>query len=108
MLVNATFDLCKNTTAYHKLLKQILINENFVQFKDTNVINYSHGKIIFESRNLNEANLTSITGFKSYEIDDFKNFFDSTALKVIMGILFSIIVMFKTFEVLLFIDVGHP
>ena len=108
MLVNETFDLYKNTTVYHQLLKKILANEIFVQFRDTTVINYSHGKIIFESRNLNEANLTSITGFKSYEIDDFKNLFDSTALKVIMGILFLIIVIFKTFEVLLFIDVGHP
>ena len=108
MLVNETFDLCKNTTVYHKLLKRILINENFVQFRDSTVINYSYGKIIFESVNLNDANFTSITGFKNYEIDDFKNLFDSTTLKVIMGILFLIIVIFKTFEVLLFIDVGHP
>ena len=108
MLVNKTFNLCKNTTAYHKLLKRILINEIFVQFRDTTVINYSHEKNIFESRNLNDANITSITGFKNYEIDDFKNLFDSTTLKVINGILFLIIVIFKTFEVLLFIDVGHP
>ena len=108
MLVDETFDLSKNTTAYHKLLKRILINEIFVQFRDTTVINYSHEKMIFESGNLNDANFTSITGFKNHEIDDFKNLFDSTTLKVIMGILFLIIVIFKIFEVLLFIHVGHP
>ena len=90
MLVNETFDLCKNTFTYHKLLKQVLINE------------------IFEFGNLNDANLTSITGFKNYQNDDFKNLFDSIILKFIMGILFLLIVVFLNFQLLVLIFVGHP
>ena len=64
--------------------------------------------MIFEFGNLNDANLTSITGFKNYEIDDFKNLFDSIILKVIMSILFLIVFVFKNFQELVLIDVGHP
>ena len=59
MLVNESFDLSKNTTTYHKLLKRVLINEIFVQFRHNIVLNYSK-KIIFEFGNLNDANRTSI------------------------------------------------
>ena len=64
--------------------------------------------MIFEFGNLNDGNLTSITGFKSYKIDDFKNLFNSIILKVIMGILFLIVFVFKNFQELVLIDVGHP
>ena len=64
--------------------------------------------MIFEFGNLNDANLTSIKGFKNYEIDDFKNLFDSIILKVIMSILFLIVFVFKNFQELVLIDVGHP
>ena len=62
----------------------------------------------FEFGNLNEGNLASITGFKNYEIDDFENLFNSIILKVIMGILFLIVFVFKNFQELVLIDVGHP
>ena len=84
------------------------MNEIFVQFRNTTVENYSKEKFIFECGNLNDANLTSITGFKNYEIDDFKHLFDSIILKIIMGILFLIIVVFKNFQELVLIDVVHP
>ena len=90
MLVNETFDLSKNTITYHKLLKRVLINE------------------IFEFENLNDANLTSITGFKNYQNDDFKNLFDSIILKFIMGILFLLVVVFQNFQLFVQIFVGHP
>ena len=90
MLVNETFDLSKNTFTYHKLLKRVLINE------------------IFEFGNLNDANLKSITGFKNYQNDDFKNFFDSIILKFIMGILFLLVVVFQNFQILVLIFVSHP
>ena len=93
---------------HQKLLKQTLINEIFVQFRNTTVINYLDENMIFEFGNLNDGNLTSITGFKNYEIDDFKNLFDSIILKVIMGILFLIVFVFKNFQELVLIDVGHP
>ena len=86
----------------------MLINEIFVQFRNTTVLNYLNESMIFEFGNLNDGNLTSITGFKNLEIDDFKNLFDSTILKVIMGILFLIVFVFKNFEELVLIDVGHP
>ena len=108
MLVNESFDLSKNTTTYHKLLKRVLINEIFVQFRNTTVLNYLNETMIFEFGNLNDENLTSITGFKNYEIDDFKNLFDSIILKVIMGLLFLIVLVFKNFQDLVLIDVGHP
>ena len=101
MLVNESFDLSKNTTTYHKLLKRVLINEIFIQFRNTTVVNYS------KLGNLNDANLASITGFKNYQNDDFKNFFDSIILKVIMGILFLLIVVFLNFQLLVLIFVGH-
>ena len=85
---------------------RMLINEIFDQFGNTSIIIYSNEKMIFEIKNLSDANLNSITGFKYYEIDDFKHLFDSTTLKVFMGILFLIVETFKNFEVLLFIDVG--
>ena len=93
---------------HQKLLKQTLINEIFVQFRNTTVLNYLNENMIFEFGNLNDGNLTSITGFKNLEIDDFKNLFDSIILKVIMGILFLIVFVFKNFEELVLIDVGHP
>ena len=93
---------------YQKLLKRMLANENYAQFRNTTVLNYSNENMTFEFGNLNDANLTSITGFKNYEIDDFKNLFDSIILKVIMGILFLIVFVFKNFEELVLIDVGHP
>ena len=101
MFVHESFDMCINTTLHQKLLKQMLINEIFVQFGNTTVLNYLNENMVFEVENLN-----SITGFKNYEIDDFKHLFDSTTLKVFMGILFLIVETFKNFEVLLFIDVG--
>ena len=107
MLVDENFDLSKNTTAAnYKLLKRVLINEIFLQFRNNTVINYSKEKCEFG--NLNDANLTSITGFKNYQIDDFKNLFDSIILKFIMGILFVLVVVFKNFQELVLIDVGHP
>ena len=108
MFVDETFNMCINTSMYQKLLKRMLINEIFVQFRNTTVLNYSSENMIFEFGNLNDANLTSITGFKNYEIDDFKNLFDSIILKVIMGILFLIVFVFKNFQELVLIDVGHP
>ena len=108
MLVNETFDFGKNKITYHKLLKRVLINEIFVQFRNTTVLNYLNETMIFEFGNLNDENLTSITGFKNYEIDDFKNLFDSIILKVIMGILFLTVFVFKNFQELVLIDVGHP
>ena len=93
---------------HQKLLKRMLINEIFVQFRNTTVLNYLNETMIFEFGNLNDENLTSITGFKNYEIDDFKNLFDSIILKVIMGILFLIVFVFKNFQELVLIDVGHP
>ena len=108
MFVHESFDMCINTTMHQKLLKQTLINEIFVQFRNTTVINYLDENMIFEFGNLNDGNLTSITGFKNYEIDDFKNLFDSIILKVIMGILFLIVFVFKNFQELVLIDVGHP
>ena len=108
MLVNESFDLSKNTTTYHKLLKRVLINEIFVQFRNTTVLNYSKEKLISEFGNLNDANLTSITGFKNYQNDDFKNLFDSIILKFIMGILFLLVVVFQNFQILVQIFVGHP
>ena len=108
MLVNETFDLGKNTITYHKLLKRVLMNEIFVQFRNTTVENYSKEKLIFECGNLNDANLTSITGFKNDQNDDFKNLFDSIILKIIMGILFLVIVVFLNFQLLVLIFVGHP
>ena len=93
---------------HQKLLKRMLINEIFVQFRNTTVLNYLNETMIFEFGNLNDENLTSITGFKNYEIDDFKNLFDSIILKVIMGILFLIVLVFKNFQDLVLIDVGHP
>ena len=108
MFVNESFDMCINTTMHQKLLKQTLINEIFVQFRNTTVLNYLNENMIFEFGNLNDGNLTSITGFKNLEIDDFKNLFDSIILKVIMGILFLIVFVFKNFEELVLIDVGHP
>ena len=85
----------------------MLINEIFFEFGNTTVINYSDGKLIFEFGNLSDAILTSITGFKNYEIDDFKNLFHSIILKVIAGILFLTVVVFKNFQELVLIDVGH-
>ena len=108
MFVHESFDMCINTTMHQKLLKRMLINEIFVQFRNTTVLNYSNESMIFEFGNLNDGNLTSITGFKNLEIDDFKNLFDSIILKVIMGILFLIVFVFKNFEELVLIDVGHP
>ena len=93
---------------HQKVLKRMLINEIFVQFRNTTVLNYLNETMIFEFGNLNDENLTSITGFKNYEIDDFKNLFDSIILKVIMGILFLIVLVFKNFQDLVLIDVGHP
>ena len=93
---------------HQKLLKRMRINEIFVPSKNTTVINYLDENMIFEFGNLNDGNLTSITGFKNYEIDDFKNLFDSIILKVIMGILFLIVFVFKNFQELVLIDVGHP
>ena len=108
MLVNETFDLSENTITYHKLLKRVLINEIFVQFRNTTVVDYSEEKSIFEFGNLNDSNLTSITGLKNYQNDDFKNLFDSIILKFIMGILFLLIVVFLNFQLLVLIFVGHP
>ena len=108
MFVHESFDMCINTTMHQKLLKRMLINEIFVQFRNTTVLNYLNETMIFEFGNLNDENLTSITGFKNYEIDDFKNLFDSIILKVIMGILFLIVLVFKNFQELVLIDVGHP
>ena len=105
MFVHESFDMCINTTLHQKLQKQMLINEIFVQFRNTTVLNEN---MVFEFGNLNDGNLTSITGFKNLEIDDFKNLFDSIILKVIMGILFLIVFVFKNFEELVLIDVGHP
>ena len=93
---------------HQKLLKRTLINEIFVQFRNTTVLNYLNENMIFEFGNLNDGNLTSITGFKNLEIDDFKNLFDSIILKVIMGILFLIVFVFKNFQELVLIDVGRP
>ena len=93
---------------HQKLLKRTLINEIFVQFRNTTVLNYLNENMIFEFGNLNDGNLTSITGFKNLEIDDFKNLFDSIILKVIMSILFLIVFVFKNFQELVLIDVGHP
>ena len=90
MLVNETFNLSKNTFTYHKLLKRVLITE------------------ILEFGNLNDVNLTSITGFKNYQNDDFKNLFDSIILKFIMGILFLLVVVFQNFQILVLIFVSHP
>ena len=108
MLVNENFDFGKNTITYHKLLKRVMINEIFVQFRNTTVVNYSKEKLISEFGNLNDANLTSITGFKNYQNDDFKNLFDSIILKFIMGILFLLVVVFQNFQILVQIFVGHP
>ena len=108
MFVHESFDMCINTTMHQKLLKRMLINEIFVQFRNTTVLNYLNETMIFEFGNLNDENLTSITGFKNYEIDDFKNLFDSIILKVIMGTLFLIVFVFKNFQELVLIDVGHP
>ena len=108
MLVNETFDLSENTITYHKLLKRVLINEIFVQFRNTTVVDYSEEKSIFEFGNLNDSNLTSITGFKNYQNDDFKNLFDSIILKFIMGILFLLVVVFQNFQLFVQIFVGHP
>ena len=108
MFVHESFDMCINTTMHQKVLKRMLINEIFVQFRNTTVLNYLNETMIFEFGNLNDENLTSITGFKNYEIDDFKNLFDSIILKVIMGILFLIVLVFKNFQDLVLIDVGHP
>ena len=93
---------------HQKLLKRMLINEIFVQFRNTTVLNYLNETMIFEFGKLNDENLTSITGFKNYEIDDFKNLFNSIILKVIMGILFLMVFVFKNFQELVLIDVGHP
>ena len=93
---------------HQKLLKWTLINEIFVPFRNTTVLNYLNENMIFEFGNLNDGNLTTITGFKDYEIDDFKNLFNSIILKVIMGILFLIVFVFKNFQELVLIDVGHP
>ena len=93
---------------YQKLLKRILTNKNFVQFRNTTVLNHSNENMIFEYGNLNDANLTSVTRFKNYEIDDFKHLFDSIILKIIMGILFLIVVVFINFQDIVLIDVGHP
>ena len=108
MLVNESFDLSKNTITYHKLLKRVMINEIFVRFRNTTFVNYSKEKLISEFGNLNDANLTSITGFKNYQNDDFKNLFDSIILKFIMGILFLLVVVFQNFQILVQIFVGHP
>ena len=108
MFVHESFDMCINTTMHQKVLKRMLINEIFVQFRNTTVLNYLNETMIFEFGNLNDENLTSITGFKNYEIDDFKNLFDSIILKVIMGTLFLIVFVFKNFQELVLIDVGHP
>ena len=108
MFVHESFDMCINTTMHQKVLKRMLINEIFVQFRNTTVLNYLNETMIFEFGNLNDENLTSITGFKNYEIDDFKNLFDSIILKVIMGILFLIVFVFKNFQEFVLIDVGHP
>ena len=108
MFVHESFDMCINTTLHQKLLKQMLINEIFVQFRNTTVLNYLNENMVFEFGNLNDGNLASITGFKNYEIDDFKTLFNSITLKVIMGILFLIVFVFKNFEELVLIDVGHP
>ena len=108
MLVNETFDLSENTITYHKLLKRVLINEIFVQFRNTTVVDYSEEKSIFEFGNLNDSNLTSITGLKNYQNDDFKNLFDSIILKFIMGILFLLVVVFQNFQLFVQIFVGHP
>ena len=80
----------------------------FVHFRNNIVVNYSKEKIIFEFGNLNDANLTSITGFKNYQNDDFKNLFDSIILKFIMGILFLLVVVFQNFQLFVQIFVGHP
>ena len=85
---------------------KMLITESFDQLGNTSIIIFSNKKIIFEFENLSDANINGITGFKNHEIDDFKHLFDSTTLKVFMGILFLIVETFKNFEVLLFIDVG--
>ena len=108
MLVNENFDFGKNTITYHKLLKRVMINEIFVRFRNTTFVNYSKEKLISEFGNLNDANLTSITGFKNYQNDDFKNLFDSIILKFIMGILFLLVVVFQNFQILVQIFVGHP
>ena len=108
MFVHETFDMCINTTMYQKLLKRILTNKNFVQFRNTTVLNHSNENMIFEYGNLNDANLTSVTRFKNYEIDDFKNLFDSIILKIIIGILFLIVVVFINFQNIVLIVVGHP
>ena len=64
---------------------------------------------VFEISALGNTNCSQLEQvFKNEEIDDFKNLFDSTILKAIMGILFVIVVIFKNFEELLIIDVGHP
>ena len=107
MLVNETFDLSKNTTTYHKLLKRVLINEIFAQFRNATNVNYSKQKLIFEVGNLSDANLTSITGFNNYQNDDFKNLFDSIILKFIMGILFLLVMVFQNFQLLVLVFVGH-
>ena len=86
----------------------MFVYESFDQFRNTSVLNYLNESMIFEFGNLNDGNLTSITGFKDYEIDDFKNLFNSIILKVIMGILFLIVFVFKNFQELVLIDVGHP
>ena len=86
----------------------MFVHKSFDQFRNTSVLNYLNESMIFEFGNLNDGNLTSITGFKSYKIDDFKNLFNSIILKVIMGILFLIVFVFKNFQELVLIDVGHP
>ena len=86
----------------------MFVHESFDQFRNTSVLNYLNESMIFEFGNLNDGNLTSITGFKSYKIDDFKNLFNSIIMKVIMGILFLIVFVFKNFQELVLIDVGHP
>ena len=86
----------------------MFVHENFDMCINKTFLYYLNENITFEFGNLNEENLTSITGFKNYEIDDFKNLFDSIILKVIMGILFLTVFVFKNFQELVLIDVGHP
>ena len=86
----------------------MFVHENYDQNRNTTDQHYTNENIIFEFGNLNDGNLTSITGFKSYKIDDFKNLFNSIIMKVIMGILFLIVFVFKNFQELVLIDVGHP
>ena len=98
--------LCKKKKTNIEI--RMFVHESFDQFRNTSVLNYLNESMIFEFGNLNDGNLTSITGFKSYKIDDFKNLFNSIIMKVIMGILFLIVFVFKNFQELVLIDVGHP